>query len=171
MFCTRCGTQNPDDAHFCRSCSSPLTRPVTSSRPPETFTPSSPYGAPGGGQPTPTSPPSSQLPYPGYQGHPVYQSGYANQPANLQGGASGRAIASLVLSILGLLGCMFFASIPGMILGKMEMNAIKEGRAPLAGEAIAKVGFYVGIAATLIYGLAGFFFMILFFIGVASNIH
>jgi hypothetical protein len=171
MFCTRCGTQNSDDAHFCRSCSSPLTKPVTPSRPPETITPSSPYAAPGSSPSSPASPSSSQLPYPGYQGYPVYQSGYANQSASQQGGASSRAIASLVLSILGLLGCNFFTSIPGMILGKMEMNAINEGRAPRAGEAIAKVGFYVGIAATVIYGLAAFFFIVLFFIGVASNIH
>ena len=64
---------------------------------------------------------------------------------------------------------MFFASIPGMILGKMEMNAINEGKAPQAGEAIAKVGFYVGIAATVIYALATLSFILLFLIGVASS--
>jgi hypothetical protein len=56
-----------------------------------------------------------------------------------------------------------------MILGKMEMNAIKEGKAPQAGEAIAKVGFYVGIAATVIYGLGALAMMMLFLIGIASN--
>ncbi|MEP7337374.1 MAG: DUF4190 domain-containing protein [Acidobacteriota bacterium] len=169
MFCTRCGTQNSDDAAFCRSCSSPLTKPVTQPRQPGTAPPSPPYATPGSSQSSPGHPSSSHLPYPGYQGYPVYQSGYANQPANQQGGASGRAIASLVLSIIGLLGCTFFTSIPGMILGKMEMNAIKEGKAPQAGEAIAKVGFYVGIAATVIYALAVLSFIMLFLIGVASS--
>ena len=170
MFCTRCGTQNSDDAGFCRSCSSPLTKPINPSRPQGTVTSSSPY-APGSDQLSSPPSPTSQLPYPGYQGYPVYQSGYANQPVSQQAGASGRAIASLVLSILGLVGCMFFGSIPGMILGKMEMNAIREGRAPQAGDAIAKVGFYVGIAATVIYGLGGLVFALLFFIGLANPNH
>src|SRR5690349_17635050 len=99
MFCTRCGTQNPDDAAFCRSCSSPLTKPITQPRQPGTFATPSPYAHPGSSQSSPTPPATGQLPYPGYQGYPVYQSGYANQPTNIQGGASGRAIASLVLSV------------------------------------------------------------------------
>ena len=61
----------------------------------------------------------------------------------------------MVLSILGLVMCAFFTSIPGMILGKMEMNAIAAGQAPRAGETLAKVGFYLGIAGTVIYCLAG----------------
>ncbi len=168
MFCTRCGAQNSDDAASCQSCSSPLTKPVTSSRSQEASPPTSPYAYPSSSQPSPSTPSSTQLPYPGYQGHPVYQSGYANQPASQQAGASGRAIASLVLSILGLVACTFFTSIPGMILGKMEMNAINEGKAPRAGEAIAKIGFYMGIAATALYGLGALVFIVLFFIGLAN---
>ncbi|MDX2040721.1 MAG: DUF4190 domain-containing protein [Acidobacteriota bacterium] len=147
MFCTRCGTQNPDDAGFCRNCSSPLTRPVSQPQPGAYANPS-PYSTPS--QPQQTPPP----PYPGYQGAPVYQSSFAGQPA-VQGSASGRAIASMVLSILGLVMCAFFTSIPGMILGKMEMNAIAAGQAPRAGETLAKVGYYLGIAGTVIYCLAG----------------
>lgn len=131
MFCTRCGTQNPDDAGFCRNCSNALTRPVSHQQP-------------------------QAPPYPGYQGPPVYQSSYINQPLAQQGSASGRAIASMILSILGLMpSCGFLTSIPGMILGKMEMNAIAAGQAPRAGETLAKIGFYVGIAGTVIYCLAG----------------
>lgn len=145
MFCTRCGTQNPDDAGFCRNCSSPLTRPGSQPQPGAYINPS-PYS-------TPSQPQQPPPPYPGYQGPPVYQSAYAGQSA--QGSASGRAITSMVLSILGLVMCAFFTSIPGMILGKMEMNAIAAGQAPRAGETLAKVGFYLGIAGTVIYCLAG----------------
>lgn len=169
MFCTRCGTQNPDDAGFCRNCSSPLTRPVSHSGPQTnppadqpsygSYSNSSPHGAP---QP-------SQPPYPGYQGPPVYQSAYANQPVNPQGSASGRAIASTVLSILGLVMCGFLTSIPGMILGKMEMNAIAAGQAPKAGETLAKIGFYLGIAGTVITCLLGVVWAILMFIGATAN--
>ncbi|MGH9800853.1 MAG: DUF4190 domain-containing protein, partial [Blastocatellia bacterium] len=130
MFCTQCGTQNSDDAGFCRNCSKPLTRPVKQHS-------SSSYA-----NPSPYNSPSQQTPppYPGYQGPPVYQSSFANQPMTQQDNASGRAIASMVLSILGLVMCAFFTSIPGMILGKMEMNAIAAGQASKAGETLAKIG-------------------------------
>ena len=164
MFCTRCGTQNPDDAGFCRNCSSPLTRPVSHHSGQQTN--------PQASQPTSGSyanPPSSQPPYPGYQGPPVYQSSFVNQPLAQQGSASGRAIASMVLSILGLVMCAFFTSIPGMILGKMELNAINAGQAPKAGETLAKIGFYVGIAGTVIYCLGGAAMGLLGIIGSAFN--
>jgi len=69
-----------------------------------------------------------------------------------QSGASGRAIAALILSIVALISCCFGwpFGIVGIVLGKMEMNAIQEGRAPQSGETFAKVGFYLGIAATVI---------------------
>lgn len=157
MFCTRCGTQNPDDSGFCRNCSSPLTRPASQQQPGVYANPS-PYPAPSQPQPPP---------YPGYQGAPIYQSSYAGQSA--QGSASGRAIASMVLSILGLVMCAFFTSIPGMILGKMEMNAINLGQAPKAGETLAKIGFYVGIAGTVIYCLGGALWGILVSLGAAAG--
>ena len=53
----------------------------------------------------------------------------------------------------------------------MEMNAIREGKAPQAGETIAKIGFYMGIATTVIYGLGGLVFALLFFIGLAFPNH
>lgn len=165
MFCTRCGTQNPDDAGFCRNCSSPLTRPASHS---------GQQTAPQPNQPTSGSyanPSSSQSPYPGYQGPPVYQSSYANQPITQQSGASGRAIASMVLSILGLVMCGFLTSIPAMILGKMELNDIKLGKAPKAGETLAKIGFYVGIAGTVISCLAGIAGAALWIIGAANSLN
>lgn len=165
MFCTRCGTQNPDDAGFCRNCSSPLTRPVSHS---------GQQTAPQPSQPTAGSyanPSSSQSPYPGYQGPPVYQSSYANQPTTQQSGASGRAIASMILSILGLVMCGFLTSIPAMILGKMELNDIKLGKAPKAGETLAKIGFYVGIAGTVISCLAGIAGAALWIIGAANSLN
>jgi len=72
-----------------------------------------------------------------------------NKPApKNQTGASGRAITSMILSIASLLLCCTFLGVPGMILGKIEMNAISEGRAPQAGDGFAKTGFYLGIAGT-----------------------
>jgi hypothetical protein len=70
-----------------------------------------------------------------------------------QQGASGRAIAAMIVSIASLMMCCFPGGIVGLVLGKMEMNAIQEDRAPRAGETMAKVGFYLGIAATTISAL------------------
>lgn len=177
MFCTRCGTQNSEDAAFCRNCSAPLVKPGATPRQPGGFATPPPYGTSSTTSPQqpaqPTQPSQSgQAPYPGYQGYPVYQGNYVNQAPSQQSSASGRAIASLILSILGLIGCGFLTSIPGLILGKMEMNAINAGEAPRAGEVLAKIGFYLGIAATVLYCLGGIIWGILVFIGaVSGNIH
>src|SRR5215510_12278728 len=154
MFCTRCGANNLDADQYCRSCSAPLTKPGgapgASSGPPQQ---PYPYSTPGHGQQQ--QPPQSYSPYPGYQ-------------AYSQQGASGRAIASLILSIVSIFICGFFTSIPGMILGKMEMNAIRQGQAPTAGEGIAKAGFYIGLVVTSLYGLGILAYVFLIVLGLAA---
>src|SRR5215510_6731101 len=166
MFCTRCGANNFDTDQFCRSCSAPLTKPgsapAASSGPPQQ---PYPYSIPGHGQQHP--PPQSYSPHPGYQGYPQPQYGYANQTYPQQG-ASGRAIPSLILSIISIFMCASLTSVPGMILGKMEMNAIRQGQAPPAGEGVAKAGFYIGLVMTILWGLVVLGYIFLFIIGIAA---
>src|SRR5215475_4626261 len=168
MFCTRCGANNLDTDQICRSCSAPLTKPggapgASSGQPQQPY----PYSTPGHGQQQ--QPPQNYPPYPGYQGYPPPQYGYANQTYPQQG-ASGRAIASLVLSIISIIfGCVFFTAVPGMILGKMEMNAIRQGQAPPAGDGIAKAGFYIGLVMTILWGLVVLGYIFLFIIGIAAT--
>ena len=164
MFCTRCGANNFDTDQFCRSCSAPLTKPVgaqgaSSGSPQQPY----PYSTPGQGQQQ--QPPQSYSPHPGYQGYPQPQYGYANQTYPQQG-ASGRAITSLILSIISIFMCALLTSVPGMILGKMEMNAIRQGQAPLAGDGIAKAGFYIGLVMTILWGLVVLGYIFLFIIGI-----
>ncbi|HEY9435453.1 MAG TPA: DUF4190 domain-containing protein [Blastocatellia bacterium] len=171
MFCTRCGANNLDTDQFCRSCSAPLTKPggasgASSGSPQQPY----PYSTPGQGQQQPQQQqPQSYSPYPGYQGYPPPQQGYANQTYPQQG-ASGRAITSLVLSLVSIFMCGFLTSIPGMILGKMEMNAIRQGQAPSSGDGIAKAGFYIGLVVTILYGLIilGYIFLIALGLAAAS---
>jgi hypothetical protein len=173
MFCTRCGANNLDGDQFCRSCSAPLTKTagaqtpgVSSGSPQQQY----PYSNPGPGQQQ--QPPQSYNPYPDYQqGYSPGQYGYANpgyaQPA--QAGASGRSIASMVMSIVSIFTCGPFLSIPGMILGKMEMNAIRQGQAAQAGENFAKAGFYVGLVVTILSCLVGLGYILLIFLSAATT--
>jgi Domain of unknown function (DUF4190) len=171
MFCTRCGANNLEADQFCRSCSAPLVKPGgAQSQSGHSGSTPYPYSA---SAPTQVQPPSqSDTPYPQYQGYPPpAQYGYANQMSGQQGGASGRAIAALVLSVIALISCCFgwpFGVI-GIVLGKMEMNAIRDGRAPQSGETLAKVGFYLGIAATAISLLVTAIYFFSIFANIATS--
>ncbi|HKX27227.1 MAG TPA: DUF4190 domain-containing protein [Blastocatellia bacterium] len=128
-------------------------------QPPPQTQPSQPY------QPYP----GSQSAYAGSPGYEPYQSSYANQLPMQQGKASGRAIASLIMSIASAFTCGFLLSIPGMILGKMEMNAIRDGKAPREGETLAKIGFYTGLVVTILSCLGGLGLFGIFFLNALSG--
>ncbi|MBI2346252.1 MAG: DUF4190 domain-containing protein [Deltaproteobacteria bacterium] len=84
-------------------------------------------------------------------------------------GASVKAIAALVLGILSLICCGFIAGIPAIILGRSEMTAIREGRSPIAGEAVAKIGYVLGIIGTVLTCLALMAYAILFVLGIGAG--
>ena len=196
MFCARCGASNLDFDQFCKSCSSPLTKPggaygagaapgipqqpnpysnpYSSAGPVQQQPPPNPYSNPySSAGPAPQQPlPPWYTPYPGHPGglHPQQYNSFARLIMNIgRPGASGRATASMFLSVISapfaafsILNAFIFLcgfpvsalSILGMILGKMEMDAIRQGKAPQAGETRAKVGFYVGLVSTILLGLA-----------------
>ena len=155
MFCNRCGSANSDDLRFCVNCGAPLgTQKPQSSEPPPAG-----YSLPQFSQGAPQQPQYPQ----GYQG---YQNGpRAPQPGQ---GASGRAIASMVLSLVSIVSCGPFLSIPGLILGKQELDAIRRGESPIAGEGFAKVGYYAGIVITALSCLAGFVYAIIIFTALGT---
>lgn len=175
MFCTRCGAANSDEMMYCTSCSAPLVKPGEALRG---------QGASGASQnPDPYAPRPAQSqpnqpdqPYPGYQSaysgmqqYQPYQSSYIDQPQFQSAGASARAIASMILSIISPFTCWFVLSIPGMIMGKMEMDAIRKGQAPKAGETMAKVGFYVGLIVTVLSCLMGLIWSVIMAISATVN--
>lgn len=177
MYCTRCGTQNPDDGMYCTNCSARLVKPGESSgqfdQPPSGGGSAQQPFASGSAQP----PAKSAEPYPGFQsswsgqpGYTPYPSSYASQGPIQQGSASGRAVASMILSIVSVFTCGPLLSIPGLILGKMELNAIRQGQAPAAGETFAKIGFYLGIAATALSCLVGIVWLLIASMGAIANV-
>ena len=148
MFCTNCGETNRNDAQFCSKCGNNLhpgftppsvTESPTMPLPPPSVTNDAPYTPPIG-----SNYPSLNIP----QNTPP---SYANYSPPLPNSPSGRAIASLVVSIVSIFTCGPFLSIPGIILGKMEMDAIKAGTASLAGMNFAKAGFWIGVVSTILY--------------------
>ncbi|MBK6799849.1 MAG: zinc-ribbon domain-containing protein [Acidobacteria bacterium] len=183
MFCTRCGTANSDDMMFCTNCSGPLIKSPTTTR--INDQPTTRQGVqrnmpprpaqPAYDEPKPVPEQNLNLPYPGYrsaysgsQGYQPFQSSYAQQVSDMQGSASPRAITSMVLSLVSIVTCGPFLSIPALIIGKMEMNDIVKCLAPKAGETFAKIGFYLGIATTAFYCLLGVLWGLLLTIGQVS---
>ncbi len=70
-------------------------------------------------------------------------------PPQPSGATSNKAMFSLILGILSFICCGLFSGIPGAILGKMEMDAIKQGRAPESNMGMAKAGFWISIVGTV----------------------
>ena len=152
MFCTQCGARNLETDPYCRACNTPLIRRTPSGPAPPV---------------APPQPDANYPPYPGYQGFPVSQGAPAPYP--VQQGASGRAIAAMILSVISFFTCGPLFSIPGLILGKQELNAIRAGQAPPAGEVLAKIAYYAGIVATVLSCLGGIAWLVAVFFGVITG--
>lgn len=113
-------------------------------------TPAPPPPPGGDGQPPvppPPPPPSGGVPVPPPP-PPV-----GSVPGGAPQGNNGLAVASLVLSIVGV--CCGIGSILGIILGFVALNQIKKTGQP--GEGLAKAGIIIGVITLLI----GIFFWIL----------
>jgi hypothetical protein len=107
--------------------------------------------------PPPGPPPGSPPPPP--PGMPAGQPAYGAAPQN------GMGTAALILSILGIIGCIpIVGGVLGIVFGKMGMKAAQEGRATNEGQ--AKAGFIIGIIGLVLWVLLG----IIYFIFIAALI-
>jgi hypothetical protein len=125
IYCPKCGDQNTAGAQFCKTCGSRLSTPAN----PEAMAPTPPPVTP---------PPISSAPQPQY----------AVPPPGAPPQKSNRAVIALVLGILGIFCCGPLSSIPGIIVAKMEMDAIARGEASAENLGMAKAAFWVSIGAT-----------------------
>lgn len=80
---------------------------------------------------------------------------------------STRALVALILGILSLVCGGFLTGIPAIIIGNMELKAIKKGEAPKEGEGIAKVGYILGIVGTVLTCLAMMAMLLLMLLGIS----
>ncbi len=81
--------------------------------------------------------------------------------------AGSKAIISLILGILSIFMLGFLAGIPAMILAKHEEDEIRQGRSPVAGEMLAKLGFWLGLIGTVLSGLTVLFIIFIIFFGLS----
>jgi hypothetical protein len=73
------------------------------------------------------------------------------------------AIAALICGIGAWVAGGILLSIPGWIIGKMELNKIARGESPEAGKSFAQIGYW----ASMIYTI---FFVVLMCVAVAGVI-
>lgn len=81
-----------------------------------------------------------------------------------QPSASTQAIVSLVLGVLSLICCPLLGPV-AWFMGSQENKAIREGRSPQTGSALALVGMILGILGTIY--MAGLALWIFFMGGLA----
>ncbi len=143
--CPKCGLTNPGEAAFCHNCASQLG-PVAV----PTNRPSWPQDQAGG-------------PVIGGAGGGPAMGGQAYVAAAPE---SQKAMISMILAIAGFLCCGPILGIPAAILGWMELDAIKNGRAPAGNKMMATIGLWGGIVATLGHII---FYVIWFFLGLISS--
>lgn len=92
---------------------------------------------------------------------------YAPAPA-AAAPSNGMGTAALILSILGIIGCIpFIGSILGIIFGWIGMKAAKEGRATNGGA--AKAGFIIGIIALILWTIISIIYILVVVIAVAND--
>ena len=73
-----------------------------------------------------------------------------------------KAIISLVLGILSLLCCGFFAGIPAIIVGRSEVKAIDEGRSDPANRNLAQIGWILGLVGTILSAIGALVYIGIF---------
>lgn len=85
-------------------------------------------------------------------------------------GPSGKAITALVLGILSMICCGFLTGIPGIVLGKQEMNAIRDGKSDESGKSLATIGFILSIIGTAFSCLATIAYIAMIVLGVSMGV-
>lgn len=98
---------------------------------------------------------------------PVAQPVEPSQPSQPSSTGSTRALITLILGVLSLVCGGFVMGIPAIILGHMELKAIKNGEAPKEGEGVAKVGYILGIVGTVLTCLLMLGMFLLMLLGIS----
>ena len=96
----------------------------------------------------------------------VLQHGYQGQYVQPQ--QSGKAIASMICSIAGLMMCLFVGQIIGIVLGYSARNEIRASQGMLTGEGFATAGIIIGWIGIGIDILLVLFYAVIFAMFIAN---
>jgi hypothetical protein len=61
------------------------------------------------------------------------------------------ATAALILGLISWVVGGIFVAIPGVIIGKMELNKIARGESPEAGKSYAQIGYWASLANIIFF--------------------
>jgi len=84
-------------------------------------------------------------------------------------GASGLAIAALVMACLSFVCGGFFLSIPAAIMAKVELGKIARGESSQAGETLSKAAFWVSIGNIALYVAIFCLYAVIFMMAIAGS--
>lgn len=84
--------------------------------------------------------------------------------------SSGKATASLVLGILGLVVCPLVLSVPAIVLGRGAMREIDASGGMIGGRSSAQAGFWLGVVGTAWVVLAFLIVVAVFLFGSAVGL-
>lgn len=115
------------------------------------------------GPPPPPQPPQMPPQMPPPQMPPG--GGYMTPPPEK---ASGLAIASLILSIFGIVCCTVVPSAVGLILGIVEKGKISRGESSAKGAGMAKAGVILGIVGVAV-GVIFWIAYVIFVVAVSTS--
>ena len=87
----------------------------------------------------------------------------------MQAGASGKAVAALVLAIVSWVFCGFLTSIPAIFIAKSELGAIERGESSPAGKGMAQAAFWIALINTICTCLGTILYAVLIAVGIAGG--
>lgn len=73
---------------------------------------------------------------------------------------SEKATISLVLGILGIVVCPLILSVPAIVLGRGAIREIDASPTPVEGRQLAQVGYWLGVAGTVLGVVTVVFFVV-----------
>ena len=106
---------------------------------------------------TPTPPPVPPTPTP-------------TTPVPVASPTSTRAIFALILGILSLTCCGFFAGIPAIFLGRADMKLFDQGQLSESNKTLAKIGMILGIVGTALSLLGTIVYILIFALGITASL-
>lgn len=169
MFCSKCGNEIPEGMQVCAFCGTPVNRNMNGEQT------NSQQGVYKEGNPDYSGQNTSGNGYTNgtYQNNPNQSYNYANNngygtPQNMDGGATGLAIASLILGIIALLlGCcspfklvMFIIAALSIIFGILSIQKSQSGHGMAVAGIVCSI---IGLVANIIYIVLGFGLLSAFF--------